>query len=77
LLTGLGTLNAIALIIPILIEYFNTGLVPRFPTLITAGVIFTISLLSLACGIILDTVSKNSKSSYELLLNHWYEDHRA
>jgi hypothetical protein len=48
LLTGLGTLNAIALIIPILIEYFNTGLVPRFPTLITAGVIFTISLLSLA-----------------------------
>jgi hypothetical protein len=76
LLAGLGTLVAIILIIPILIEYFNTGLVPRFPTLITAGVIFTISLLSLVCGIILDTVSKNSKSSYELLLNHWYEDHR-
>ncbi|MBI9051336.1 MAG: glycosyltransferase [Anaerolineaceae bacterium] len=77
LLAALGTLVAVVLIIPILFEYFNTGLVPRFPTLITAGVIFTISLLSLVCGIILDTVSKNSKSFYELLLNRWYEDHQG
>jgi glycosyltransferase involved in cell wall biosynthesis len=71
-----GTLIAIGFTIPIIIEYLHTGLVPRFPTLISAGVIFTISLLALACGFILDTVSKNNKFIYELLLNHWHEDHR-
>lgn len=74
LLSLLGLVIAISFFIPVLIEYLQTGLVPRFPTLITSGVILTISLLSLVCGIILDTVSKNHKFLYELTLIKWQDE---
>jgi hypothetical protein len=41
-----------------------------------SGVILTISLLSLACGIILDTVSKNNKFFSELSLTRWEEENK-
>lgn len=52
--------------IPVIIEFFNTGLVPRLPSVILAvGFVFT-GLLSLASGLILDTVVKGSRKQYEL-----------
>ena len=41
---------------PVFIEYFKTGLVPRFPTLIFSGFMLIISLLTFICGIILEVV---------------------
>ncbi len=55
--------------IPVVIEYFETGLVPRFPTLIVSGVFLTISLLLLTVGIILQVIVKKHKQLYELYLN--------
>jgi hypothetical protein len=43
---------------PVLAEYFATGLVPRFPTLIVAVGLGASGLLSFACGLILDSVSR-------------------
>ena len=43
---------------PVFIEYFKTGLVPRFPTLIFSGFMLMISVLSFVCGIILEVVLK-------------------
>ena len=40
--------------IPIIAEYFHTGLVPRFPTAILSASIMICALLSLMCGLILD-----------------------
>lgn len=57
------------MIIPVFIEYFKTGLVPRFPTLIVGGVILTVSLLLWICGIILQVIVKKHKQLYELILN--------
>lgn len=74
LISLFGLLIAIVFFIPVLVEYLQTGLVPRFPTLISSGVILTISLLSLVCGIILDTVSKNHKFFYELTLIKWQDE---
>ena len=54
--------------VPVFIDYFNTGLVPRFPTLIFSGFLLTISLLLLVCGIILDVVVKKHRESFELNL---------
>ena len=68
-------ISAILLIIslfmvtPVFMEYFKTGLVPRFPTLIVGGVILTVSLLLWICGIILQVIVKKHKQLYELLLN--------
>lgn len=54
--------------IPVFVEYFNTGLVPRFPTLIFSGFMLMISLLLLICGIILEVVVKKHRQLFELIL---------
>ena len=52
--------------VPVVIEYARTGLVPRLPTaLLAVGFIF-LSGLSLATGLILDTVAKNERKQWEL-----------
>ncbi len=57
------------MITPVFMEYFKTGLVPRFLTLIVGGVILTVSLLLWICGIILQVIVKKHKQLYELILN--------
>lgn len=69
-----GTIGTIFLIlslifgIPVFVEYFQTGLVPRFPTLIFSGLLLTISLLMYICGIILEVVVKKHRQLFELVL---------
>lgn len=46
------------LVAPVLREYYATGLVPRLPTFVAATAAFVAALLSLACGLILDTVAR-------------------
>jgi hypothetical protein len=43
---------------PVLGVYLRTGLVPRLPTLVVAVGVAVIGLLSFACGLILDAVSR-------------------
>lgn len=64
-------LEVIALIffIPILLEYFKTGLVLRFPTLIVSGVIALIGILLWVCGLILEVIAKKHRQLYEIMLN--------
>lgn len=63
-------LITLLLFVPIFIEYLQTGLVMRFPTLIVSGVCCVCSLLSFAVGLVLDVVVKKHRQLYELLLNH-------
>lgn len=49
--------------IPIIVEYFQTGLVPRLPTAMLAASFMFLCGLSLATGFILDSVAKVEKSS--------------
>src|SRR5574344_1625791 len=55
--------------IPVFIEYFKTGLVPRFPTLLFGCILLVISMLLLICGIILQVIVKKNKQNYELMMN--------
>ena len=55
--TVLGIVS-IALGVPLIIEFMESGLVPRFPTAILATGLMLSALLSLACGLILDTVTR-------------------
>jgi glycosyltransferase involved in cell wall biosynthesis len=52
---------SILLFIPVLSEFINTGLVPRLPTAILSMGIMILSILSVACGLILDTVTRGRK----------------
>lgn len=57
ILFGLLAALAVGLAVPIFLTYAATGLVPRFPTAILATGIMLLAFLSLACGLILDTVT--------------------
>jgi hypothetical protein len=57
-ISGVLFLVAAALTAPIAGDYLHQGLVPRFPTLIVVVGLVVAALLSLTCGLILDTVSR-------------------
>lgn len=63
LVIGLG------LFLPIFIHYFETGLVPRIPTLIVSTMFILMALLSVVCGLILETNAQNSRKNFEINMN--------
>lgn len=52
--------------IPVVIEFLQTGLVPRMPTALLAVALVFLAGLSLATGLILDTVAKSGRRQWEL-----------
>lgn len=60
---------SLLLSIPVLSEYFNTGLVPRFPTLIVACIALIIGLLLNVTSLILQVIVKKHRQLFELQLN--------
>jgi len=50
-------LLSLGLIYPVFLDYLRTGLVPRFPTAILSAAIMIAAILSLFCGLILDSVT--------------------
>lgn len=68
IISTLLLLIAIAMFVPVFIEYMQTGLVPRFPTLIVSGFIGIASLLTFFCGVVLEVITKKHKQLYELML---------
>lgn len=62
------TILALILAIPVLIEYFGTGLVPKIPSLIVAGFLEIIAVMLVICGIILQVVVRKHRELFELNL---------
>jgi len=52
--------------VPVVLEFLSTGLVPRLPTAILAAALVALSFLSLACGLILDSVSRGRREMKRL-----------
>jgi glycosyltransferase involved in cell wall biosynthesis len=52
---------SIGLAIPIIITYVQEGLVPRLPTAILSTGLMLVAILSIACGLILDTVTRGRR----------------
>lgn len=69
LLGGVFALVGLAAFIPVLVEFFDTGLVPRFPTLIAAVGLLTVAILFWMVGLILTVINKKHRQLYELFLN--------
>lgn len=62
----LAFIVSIIMAIPVFNEYFQTGLVLRFPTLIVAGFIFIVALLLFMIGILLEVIAKKNRQLFEL-----------
>ncbi len=67
LLSLLFAAVAIALGIPVILDYLDTGLVPRFPTAILASALMVIAVISLATGAILDLVAHVRREAKRLV----------
>ena len=59
--------------VPVVVDFARTGLVDRLPTAILAVALVGSGLLSLVCGLILDTVVKGNRQQYELAVIEAYE----
>ena len=62
-------LIAIVMLIPIVITYFDTHLVPRFPTLIVAGFLVLISAMLFFVGLLLDVIKHKNLYDFEMILH--------
>ena len=69
LIALLLVLVALALFVPILGEYLDTGLVPRFPTLIVCGFMVLAGIQSLFAGMILDGTVAKARRDFEYRRN--------
>src|SRR6185369_12499173 len=58
ILGGIFAAASIVLIIPIIVTYLQSGLVPRLPTAVLATGLMILAFLSGFCGLILDTVTR-------------------
>jgi glycosyltransferase involved in cell wall biosynthesis len=54
-------LLSLALATPVVLEFLQTGLVPKLPTAVLSAAIMLLAFLSLACGLILDTVTHSRR----------------
>ena len=67
---------AVAFFIPVLKVYYQTGLVPNFPTLIVCGFVVIAALLALFAGIVLQTICQKNKQDFEMQLQHAMKEQR-
>lgn len=68
LLAGILAVLSVAFLIPILVEYGQTGLVPRFPTLIVCGFVLIAALQSFFAGLVLQSMEQKNKQDFEMQL---------
>jgi glycosyltransferase involved in cell wall biosynthesis len=55
--------TGLVLFIPVLQEFLRTGLVPRLPTAVLSATLTLAALLSLACGLVLETVTRGRREA--------------
>ena len=56
---------------PVLVDYVQTGLVPKMPSFVASVFFFICSIQSFFGGLILETMVKRSKQDFELTLNEY------
>lgn len=67
---------ATVFLLPVLVEYFRTGLVERFPTFI-ASVFFYIAMLqSFFTGLMLDNINRKNKQDFEINYINFSDKHK-
>ena len=70
-----GTISIVSLIlgllagVPVIVEFALTRFITKVPSAILAVGFIVVAVVSLACGLILDTISATDKRNYELYLH--------
>lgn len=61
----------VVLVIPVLVDYFHTGLVMRFPTLFVSLFLLLAALQSFFTGLCLDVMVEKDRKAYEMKVIAW------
>ena len=72
LLTALSTV----FLVPVLVTFFKTGLVPNFPTVIVCGFVYLAAIISFFSGLLLTSVAQQGRQNFEMQLLHCEERHK-
>lgn len=68
IISGVLAVLSIAFFIPVLNEYFRTGLVSKIPTLVMCGFVMIAAIQSLFSGILLQTIYQKNRQDFEMQL---------
>ena len=63
--------------IPVLIEFFQTSYITKVPSAILATGLMSLAAISLQCGIILNTITRQHRENYELNLLRYEQNERS
>jgi len=63
-------LIAVGFFVPVLVEFIQTGLVPKFPTLIACGFVGIAAIQSFFNGLLLESIRHKNKQDFEMDLIH-------
>ena len=75
LLAACLALLSTAFMIPVLITYGQTGLVPKFPTLIVCGFVYMAAIISFFTGMLLSSIVQKNRQDFEISLIHCRHAH--
>lgn len=67
-ISGVLAITSVGMFIPVFLDYLNSGLVERFPTLIVSGLIMIVSIQALFTGIQLQTILQKNRQDFEMEL---------
>lgn len=67
---------SIIFLIPVLVTYAETGLVPQFPTLIVCGFVMIAAIQSFFTGLVLKTIYQKNRQDFEMDLYRVTEEYR-
>ena len=65
-LAALAALSSLALGLPVVFQFLETGLVPRLPTAVLASALMVLAALAFGSGIVLDSVGRGRKEAKRL-----------
>lgn len=66
----------LAFLIPVLMDYFKTGLVPKMPSFVASVFFFICAIQAAFSGVILETMIKKSKQDFEIVLNEYADKYK-
>ena len=68
IISGVLAALSVGFMVPVFIEYWQTGLVPRFPTLIACGFVMLSAIMLFIAGLILQNLLTQDKRDFEFKL---------
>lgn len=77
LLAALLTILAVAMFVPVFVDFLHTGMVDRFPTLIVCGFVELAAVQAFFAGLILSDITLKNRRDFELVLMQVAQQQRS